>query len=470
MGRMNSQRHPLFDATLSLLQELIRNACVNDFTPGSGQEVRNADTLEAFFRQSSPEALARMTISRIEPEPGRTTLVVRVKPTESTSSEAKPLSFFGHTDVVVVDEDAWTRPCFDAVIEDGVLYGRGAVDMLFITAVQAVVTRWAAHHPLRRAVCFAGLADEEARGSLGAGWIARHQPEALDWDYCLGETGGSHIIRDGSARGIVVNAGEKGAAQRRIHVTGDAGHASAPWGKTLTTQLLGEVTARLSQLRIPCHQPLWEKFVTSFAFDPDTEAAFLAHGETDPDYGVWGDVASFAHAMSHTTVAPTVVQAGGPINVLPSSGYVELDIRPTPGMSQDEIDAVLNEALGELAPHCRIERLICEDSTVSPTDTALFRAITDTLGELFPGEPVIPIVTTGGSDLRFARKRGGVAYGFAAHAPQRSIAEAHAQLHAHDEHLHLEDLDLTLRAYLGVVERFAGGVNTVDSSASERLD
>nr|WP_244263999.1 M20/M25/M40 family metallo-hydrolase [Corynebacterium ciconiae] len=445
--------HQLYDSALDLLRTLIRNACVNDFTPESGNEQRTAETLRDFFNDAPTEVRERLSIESIEPSPGRTTLVVTAAPARDEG--LSPLTFFGHTDVVVVDEQHWTQPCFDAVIEDGKVYGRGAVDMLFITAVHAVVTKWAASQShLRRPIQFAALADEEARGGLGAGWIAENRPDAISWENCLGETGGGHIVRDGVSRCVVVNAGEKGAAQRRIHVTGDPGHASAPWGTTMTTGILGEVTMRLASLSIPSDQPLWEPFVQAFGFDPETEEALISHGTSD--YSPFGEMSRFAHAISHTTVAPTVVRAGGPINVLPSSGYVELDIRPTPGMSQDDVDEHLLEAIGELRSHCRIERLICEDATVSSTESPLYHAITETFAELFPEEKVLPIVTSGGSDLRFARKKGGVGYGFAAHAAGRTLGDIQAQLHAHDEHLHLEDLDLTLRAYVGVTERFAG--------------
>ncbi len=444
--------HQLYDSTLELLRTLIRNACVNDFTPGSGNEERTAETLREFFSDAPAEVRERLSIESIEPSPGRTTLIVTAAPAKDEG--LSPLTFFGHTDVVVVDEQHWTKPCFDAVIEDGKIYGRGAVDMLFITAVQAVVTKWAAaQNHLRRPIQFAALADEEARGGLGAGWIAENQPDALSFDHCLGETGGGHIVLNGTSRCVVVNAGEKGAAQRRIHFTGDPGHASTPWGTTMTTGILGEVTTRLAALSIPSDQPLWEPFVRAFELDPETERAFLAHDTTD--YSPFGEMSRFAHAISHTTVAPTVVRAGGPINVLPSSGYVDLDIRPTPGMTQDDVDAHLLDAIGELRSHCRIERLICEDATVSPTDSPLYDAISATLAELFPEEQVLPIIASGGSDLRFARKMGGVGYGFAAHAAGRTLGDVQAQLHAHDEHLHLEDLELTLRAYLGVTERFA---------------
>ncbi|MFS0469831.1 acetylornithine deacetylase, partial [Corynebacterium striatum] len=99
----------LYDDTLALLQELIRNACVNDLTPDSGNEVRNADTLEKFFEGTDAE------IARYESHPGRVSIVVTV----AGDPEKEPLTLMGHTDVVPVDEPKWTKPPFDALIEDG---------------------------------------------------------------------------------------------------------------------------------------------------------------------------------------------------------------------------------------------------------------------------------------------------------------------------------------------------------------
>lgn len=438
---------PLYDDTLALLREMIRNACVNDLTPESGQEVRNADTLERFFAGTPG-----IQVARYESRPGRASLVVTVP---GTDPEAEPLTLLGHTDVVPVDAKRWTTDPFGAEIIDDRLYGRGSVDMLFITAAMAAVTREIARHgqPKGR-LTFVGVADEEARGGLGAKWLSEQHGNAFPWRNCLSETGGSHLeIADGSDA-LVVVVGEKGAAQRRLHVSGDAGHASNPYGKDFSVTRIGEVARRIAAIRTPVSSDgIWQGLVRAFRFDESTEQSLL--DGTDPDaYEKFGRLAAYADAISHLTIAPTVLRAGGAINVLPSSAYLELDIRPLPGMTQDEIDDLLREGLGDLAEQVHIERLISEEATVSPTSGPLYDAILDTFEEFFPGVPVIPTISAGGSDLRFGRRLGGVGYGFALHARERTLADVFAQLHSHDEHLHLADLDLTVRAYDSLVRRF----------------
>ena len=437
----------LYDETLTLLQELIRNACVNDLTPDSGQEIRNAESLERFF-----EGTPNIEVKKLEPRAGRTSIIVTVP---GTDSSAEPLTLLGHTDVVPVDLPKWTKDPFGAEISDGQIWGRGSVDMLFITATQAAITRQVAREGgLPGTLTFVGLADEEARGGLGAKWFSEEHPDAFSWENCLSETGGSHLrVRDGSDA-VVINVGEKGAAQRRIHVNGDAGHGSIPFDRDSAIVKIGEVARRIAAADLAvAKDDIWQGFVQAHRFDPETEKALLEG--TDPSaYLEFGDLARFAHAVSHLTIAQTVVRAGQAINVLPSHAYLELDIRTLPGQSDEYVDAVLREALGDLADQVEIEHLISEEATLSPTDSRLYEVLENVMGEFFPDVPVVPVIASGGSDLRFARRLGGVGYGFAIHARERTLGEVLGQLHSHDEALYLEDLDLTVRGYEAVVRQF----------------
>lgn len=118
--------------TTELLQSLIRNACVNDGTPESGHEVRNADTIGSYLGS------AGFDVETYEPTPGRVTLVARMG---GSDPDAPSLCLNGHTDVVPVNEDGWSRDPFAGELVDGEVWGRGAVDMLNLTASFAVVLR-----------------------------------------------------------------------------------------------------------------------------------------------------------------------------------------------------------------------------------------------------------------------------------------------------------------------------------------
>ena len=166
-----------------LLQRLIRNGCINDGTPGSGQETRNADLLASHLHGCGLE------METFEPEAGRTSLLARL---EGTDPSAPTLMLMGHTDVVPVDVDGWQRDPLGGELVDGVVWGRGAIDMLNLTAAMAVATRRLAtsgRRP-RGSLFFLAVADEEAGGALGAGWLAEHATDAIRCDYVITENGG----------------------------------------------------------------------------------------------------------------------------------------------------------------------------------------------------------------------------------------------------------------------------------------
>ena len=433
----------LTDDTLALLQSLIRNGCVNYFSADSGQEVTNADTLEAFFAGTD------VLVERYEPHPGRVSISFTV---EGTDPSAEPLTLLGHTDVVPVDKDKWTTDPFGGELIDGRVFGRGATDMLYITAAMAACVRDVARGERPRGtLTFVGCADEEARGGLGAKWLAEHGK--FSWKNSLSEEGGSHIPAADGSDALAVVVGEKGAGQRRLTVHGDAGHGSAPYGRDLAVAKIAEVARRVAAIEPEVRaDEIWEGYVRAWKFDPATEEALL-RGE---GYEAFGQLESYSHAMSHLTISPTVLRAGNGINVLPSEAWLELDIRPLPGQTQEEIDSLLRSALGELADEVEITHLITEDGTVSPTSGPLYDAICQTFDEFFPGVPVVPTIAAGGSDLRFARRKGGVGYGFALHAREETLGSVLGQLHSHDESVAVEDVDLTVRAYRSLIRRFVG--------------
>ena len=437
------QTRDIGEETLDLLRRLIALQSVNDLTPDSGNEEAAANLFESFF-----DGLP-VDIERIEPHPGRTTLVVTLR---GSDPSAQPLTFLGHTDVVPVDEKHWTHPPFAGEISEGSIWGRGSVDMLHLTAAMAVVTRRLAEEVSRGGarpagtLTFVAAADEEARGGLGVPWIGEHRGDAFPWEAQLSEMGGAHILGARGGDSVVVIVGEKGAAQRRLHVRGDAGHGSIPLGRVSAVEMLAQVSRALSQAQWPqASDEIWAGFVRAFEFESELEESLIS-GTYRGDYGEFGDLAAYAHAVSHMTVAQTVARAGGPINVLPSSGELELDIRTLPGQSDDDVDRAITEALGELADHVTIERLLSEQATASSIDTKLYRAIEETLTQANPGAKVVPILFPGGSDLRVGRHKGGVGYGFGSCSSGATLGQVYSQLHAHDEHIAVEDVVSTVCA------------------------
>src|SRR5918995_2769355 len=155
-----------------LLRTLIRNSCVNPGDPASGHEARSVDALEDYFAGSG------LSCERYPSQPSRTSLITRIEGRDRT---APTLLLMGHTDVVPVTPSAWQRDPFAAELVDGIVWGRGAIDMLNLTATMAVATRRLAASDWRPrgTLIYLAVADEEAGGLLGAGPPGEAPPGAL---------------------------------------------------------------------------------------------------------------------------------------------------------------------------------------------------------------------------------------------------------------------------------------------------
>lgn len=431
--------------TVDLLSAMIRNACVNDGTPDSGDERRNAGTLLDYLSDTSVE------VEVVEPHPGRTSAVFRVP---GRDRGAPALTLLGHTDVVPADARTWSQDPFSGAVRDGIVWGRGAIDMLNLTAAMAVVTRAVARRsrPLAGDLVFAAVADEESGSRFGAGWIARNRPELLPWDHALTESAGAHVGSDS----VTVTVGEKGTFARRLHVRGRSGHGSMPWGARNAAVIAAEAA-----VRIAAHRPAartddrWEGYVRALGLAPGVTAGLLDPATLDAHLHHLGEAARFAHAVTHLTLTPTVVRAGTKLNVIPGTAVVDVDIRGLPGQRESEADAELRAALGDLAEHVVIEPLGSRESSHSP-EGRLYRAVGDAVRRHSPGRAPLPTLTAGGTDARFVRERGGVAYGFGLYTPDWDVGRYRRLFHGDDEHVDVESLRLTTDALQDVVETFLG--------------
>ncbi|MDQ6854236.1 MAG: M20/M25/M40 family metallo-hydrolase, partial [Actinomycetota bacterium] len=173
-------------AATDLLRDLIRNQCVNDGRVESGQESKSVDLLGGYLEG------AGLDLERYEPQPGRSSLVARI---EGSDPNAPSLLLMGHTDVVPVNPDGWSRDPFGAEIVDGFIWGRGAVDMLNETATMALAFRRLADSGFkpRGTLTYLAVADEEALGTWGAKWLVENERDAVYADYVLTESGGFQL-------------------------------------------------------------------------------------------------------------------------------------------------------------------------------------------------------------------------------------------------------------------------------------
>lgn len=435
----------LAQQTTELLQQLIRNAAVNDGTPDSGHEWRQVRTLQQFFAGSGVEGVV------VEPHPGRQSLIVRI---EGTERGAPSLALVGHTDVVPVEPSGWERDPFGAEIVDGVLWGRGAIDMLNLTAAYAVVTRSIATSGFRPRgdLVFAAVADEESGSRFGVGWLTEHRLDLIDADYVLTESGGAHA---GPAPSLGVMVGEKGGAGRSLRVRGVPGHGSAPWGTRNAGVIAAEAVTRLARFRGPTViTPQWRAYADALDLDDEVRAAVTDPARFFDAVDDLGELNGFAHASTHTTISPNVIRAGDKANVIPGEATVQLDIRILPGVTPDDVHAYLRDALGDILEHIDIEGDWFGESTISPTDTPLFDALGSAVRRAFPNAQLLPMLGIGGTDGRFYRRRGVPAYGFGVLSERWDYGTFRRLFHGHNERIDLASLDLTVHALDDVVRTF----------------
>jgi acetylornithine deacetylase/succinyl-diaminopimelate desuccinylase-like protein len=434
-----------------LLCTLIRNACVNDGTPASGHEERNADALEAYFAGSG------LSCERYAAGPGRVSLITRIA---GTDAKAPTLLLMGHTDVVPVNPSGWERDPFGGEVVDGIVWGRGATDMLNITSTMAVATRRLARSGFRPrgSLIYLAVADEEAGGTYGASFLTAEQYDAVKADYVITESGGVPIPARSGIK-LPVTVGEKGVNWRRLVVRGTPGHGSMPFR---TDNAL--VTAAEVVRRVATYQPRarileeWRRYVAELELAPELEAAL-----TDPDRVLEAaehleplGFARLAHACTHTTFSPNVVQGGSKINVIPDRVTVDVDVRALPGVSPLDVDAMLREALGDLASRVEIEAPRGQEGSRTSLDTPLADAMRRVTQALVPGSKIIPRLTGGGTDARYFRWKGVPAYGFALHSQRIPYTEYPLMFHGNNERVDTESLRLSAVMWEALCRDFLG--------------
>jgi acetylornithine deacetylase/succinyl-diaminopimelate desuccinylase-like protein len=436
--------------TVDLLQVLIRNRCVNDGTPTSGNEVRSADTLAAFLEPTGVD------LETYEPLPGRRSLVARLEGTDPT---APTICLMGHTDVVPANADAWRHDPFGGELIDDEVWGRGAIDMLNLTASMAVALRALATDPSfrpRGTLVYLAVADEEAGGALGAEWVTANVWDAVACDVALTESGGLLTHTPAGPR-VVINTAEKGIAWRRLTVRGTPGHGSRPFGADNAIVKAAEVVRRLS-----VHRPNgtigehWQAYVRAMALPAEREAELL-----DPRRVLDGierlpdpNLRAYCHALTHTTYSPNIIQGGTKTNIIPDEVVIEVDVRTLPGTTGEDVDAELAVLLGDLADHVTWEPGLTERSgSASTTGTAVWDELARLAREAHPEAEVLPAMSVGGTDAAFFRARGVPAYGAGLFSARASLEEFSARFHGHDERVDVESLGLSTAMWVELARR-----------------
>lgn len=423
-----------------LLQQLIRNRCVNDGTPGSGHEDRTVATLRAYLDVAGAEL---QTFTKQE---GRGNLVLRL---EGTDPAAPSLLLMGHTDVVPANPDGWTRDPFGGELVDGEVWGRGAVDMLNLTATMAVALKGllrAGFRP-RGTLIYLAAADEENQGTYGARFMTEEHWDAVGATYVLSENGGVRSdlpSRSGGLR-LHLTVAEKGTQWVRLRVKGVPGHGSAPYGSDNAVVKAARIVARVAAYEPPVAlHDIWRRYVSAMEFPPDLESALSDPERIDaalPAMPV--GLAKLVHAASRNTFSPNVLQGGTKTNVIADEAAIEIDIRTLPDATRDAVRGLLRDAIGDLWD--QVELLYESDnvSTASAFETPLTEVLGRVTRSLLPDAVLVPALTVGATDNRFFRRKGSVAYGYGLLSPELTMSQFRTMFHGRDERVHVESLRLS---------------------------
>jgi acetylornithine deacetylase/succinyl-diaminopimelate desuccinylase-like protein len=350
----------------------------------------------------------------------------------------------GHLDVVPADPSEWSVHPFSGAVQDGYVWGRGAVDMKDMVAMSIAVARRFKRDGIvpPRDIVFAFLADEEAGGFFGAKWLVENRPELFEGvTEAISEVGGFSITLKDDARAYLVETAEKGIRWLTLRVRGTAGHGSMIHRDNAVAKLAEAVT-KLGQHRFPLVvRPSVREFldgvteITGWDFpDDDLEGAV----------GKLGALSRMIGATLRDTANPTMLSAGYKANVIPSVAQATVDCRILPGR-EEAFDRELAELLGP-----DVEREWVGLPPVETTfDGALVDAMTASITAEDPGARVLPYMLSGGTDAKSFQQLGIRNFGF---APLKLPADLDfsALFHGVDERVPVDALKFGVR----VLDRF----------------
>lgn len=303
--------------------------------------------------------------------------------------------------------------------------------------------------PLAGDLLFLAVADEEAGGGWGAGYLVDHHWEEVACEYLLCE-----VAHPGfpSADGMLhpVAVGEKGPSWWRVLASGSPGHGSQPYGAANAVKRLAEAILRLSGSTPAQVTEVWRHFAESSGLaerglaDPGRLPEALEElAAESPALARW------AHACTHLTVSPNLVRGGVKANVIPDRAEAEVDMRALPGQSAARY---LEEALAGLEG-VSAELVLDHAPTSSPADGPLWEAVAGALEEVGEQPRPVPVLMPVATDARFFRARGTVAYGVGLYDRRVDFPTFLSLFHGNDERVGEESLRLTSRFLAALLDR-----------------
>jgi acetylornithine deacetylase/succinyl-diaminopimelate desuccinylase-like protein len=417
--------------TTEVLQRLVRFNTVNP----PGDERAAQEYLAGYLQDAGMEV---ELLGRTEPRPN---LVARLR----GSGDGPTLCLLSHVDTVLATPEEWERDPWSGDVVDGVLWGRGALDMKSQTASEAVaaatLTRsgWRGKGDLLVVV----VVDEETGGAEGAQWICSEHPDKVRCDYLLNEGAGTVIPFDGG-RVFGVCVAEKGVFRFKVRARGVAGHASIP---KIGDNALLKLAPLLQAMKD--RQPSFDITSGPQALLDGLGLSFDELQAKDPI------LALLVEPMLGVTLAPTRAWASEKINVIPSLAEIGVDCRVPPGLGEEDALKRIHEVLGDGDYEIEFSEKVVGNQ--SPVDSPLMDVIRDWVASVEPEARVVPTILPGFTDSRTFREAFGdlIAYGF---CPQREMTlyESAPLIHSANERIPVADLGAAADFFKHAAERICG--------------
>lgn len=423
-----STLHNHQEEAVQLLSDLIQ---INTTNP-PGNELAAARYLQAVAQQHGMEA------EIYEAAPGRGNLVVKVP---GTNPSLPPLILLSHLDVVPADPSAWKLPPFGGIVQDGAIWGRGAVDTKQLTTMEMMALIRLKREGIvpNRDLYLVATADEERGSRLGLRALLEDRGNLFDGAEVISE-GGGFPIRVNGITFYLCETGQKGPCNVRFRILRQAN--TNPFFPSLSGVQAGiELLSRLESFTWPGNIPattqqLLERLSRAAQIDPDLPLA----DRLDRLYkAVSPGLQKILSAIVRNTLAVTVWKGGRQWKSAAYDNELTADVRLLPGVTREELETRLDELTQDLPVEWEIERF--QEGYESSTDSPLFQALSAALEERLPGVQVVPFLSAGASDGRFLQSYGAKVYGFSpVLAEDMTFDQAVTMVHGVDERIAVDSL------------------------------
>lgn len=338
---------------------------------------------------------------------------------KGSSKKLKPMLLLAHIDVVEANREDWTRDPFTLVEENGFFYARGVADDKVQAAIwvdSLIRFKKAGFRPKRTIKVAATCGEESSSKALnGAEWLARNLPETLSAEFALNEGGGGRLDKNGKPQFLAIQVGEKANRIFDLEATNPGGHSSVPRPDNAIYDLAEAIVA-VKRLGFPVQlNDTTRAFLTQMA--PTAPAAGqkaisdLLADESNAQAATILSADPVMNSTLRTTCVATMLDAGHAPNALPQRAKGVVNCRIVPTMSTEATQMAIEAAIANPRVKVTLRKPHRPMAVPPPLDKRILDPAIKLAGEVFPGVPLVPTMSTGATDATMTALIGIPTYG-----------------------------------------------------------